>query len=158
MQWVCLAVGISCHATVGSCSCKQTDQQEHNTADLQQADRQWRSTHCTCQLRPWVGLHGTAMVQQQSAKPHYMQAAQARLPLLVTWPSATPVPASQSAKFCGISTLQVQYSDGVVGDLSTAHPSIMSDGTLLNFTRSLPNGGFHIYKQDPHTLKRTEVS
>lgn len=43
------------------------------------------------------------------------------------------------------------------GDLSTAHPSILADGTLLNFTRSLPYGGFHIYKQDPHTLKRTEV-
>jgi hypothetical protein len=45
----------------------------------------------------------------------------------------------------------------VVGDLSTAHPSIMADGTLVNFTRSLPKGGFHVYKQDPHTLKRTEV-
>jgi hypothetical protein len=52
----------------------------------------------------------------------------------------------------------VQYTDGLPGDLSTAHPSILSDGSLLNFTRSLPNGGFHIYRQDPHTLKRTEVS
>ena len=52
---------------------------------------------------------------------------------------------------------QVKYSDGVPGDLTTAHPSILPDGTLVNFTRSLPNGGFHIIKQDPHTLKRTEV-
>lgn len=53
--------------------------------------------------------------------------------------------------------VQVKYTDGVKGDLSTAHPSIMPDGTLLNFTRSLPNGGFHVYKQDPNTLTRTEV-
>lgn len=53
--------------------------------------------------------------------------------------------------------LQVQYSDGVPGDLSTAHPSIMGDSSLLNFTRSLPNGGFHLFKQDPQTLRRTEV-
>lgn len=53
---------------------------------------------------------------------------------------------------------QVAYSDGLPGDLTTAHPSILSDGTLLNFTRSLPNGGFHVFKQDPHTLRRTEVS
>lgn len=52
---------------------------------------------------------------------------------------------------------QVKYSDGVAGDLSTAHPSILPDGTLLNFTRSLPNGGFHVFKQDPNTLQRTEV-
>jgi hypothetical protein len=53
--------------------------------------------------------------------------------------------------------LQVKYTDGVPGDLSTAHPTILSDGSLLNFTRSLPNGGFHVYKQDTTTLKRTEV-
>lgn len=53
--------------------------------------------------------------------------------------------------------LQVQYTDGLPGDLSTAHPSLMPDGSLLNFTRSLPNGGFHLFKQDPQTLRRTEV-
>lgn len=52
---------------------------------------------------------------------------------------------------------QVAYSDGLPGDLTTAHPSILSDGSLLNFSRSLPNGGFHVFKQDPHTLRRTEV-
>lgn len=52
----------------------------------------------------------------------------------------------------------MQYTDGLPGDLSTAHPSILSDGSLLNFTRSLPNGGFHVYRQEPHTLKRSEVS
>lgn len=49
------------------------------------------------------------------------------------------------------------YDDGVPGDLTTAHPSILSDGTFVNFSRTLPFGGFHIYKQDPLTLKRTEV-
>lgn len=33
----------------------------------------------------------------------------------------------------------------------------MADGTLVNFSRSTPNGGFHVYKQDPQTLKRTCV-
>eukprot|EP00878_Enallax_costatus_P013309 GHUV01013914.1.p1 GENE.GHUV01013914.1~~GHUV01013914.1.p1 ORF type:complete len:366 (+),score=113.14 GHUV01013914.1:1044-2141(+) len=53
---------------------------------------------------------------------------------------------------------QVLYNDGVPGDLTTAHPSILSDGTLLNFSRTLPFGGFHIYKQEPLTLKRVEVA
>lgn len=52
---------------------------------------------------------------------------------------------------------QFKFSDGVSGDLTTAHPSVLSDGTYVNFTRSVPMGGFHLYKQDPVTLKRTEV-
>ncbi len=42
--------------------------------------------------------------------------------------------------------LKVTYSDGVPGDLTTAHPNVLSDGSLLNFTRTLPFGGFHLYK------------
>jgi hypothetical protein len=52
---------------------------------------------------------------------------------------------------------QVTYDDGLPGDLTTAHPSIAADGSLINFTRSLPFGGFHVYKQDPATLRRTQV-
>lgn len=53
--------------------------------------------------------------------------------------------------------MQVTYDDGLPGDLTTAHPSILPDGSLLNFTRSLPFGGFHVYRQDPATLRRTQV-
>lgn len=42
---------------------------------------------------------------------------------------------------------QVTYNDGVPGTLTTAHPELLPDGSLLNFSRSTPNGGFHIYKQ-----------
>jgi carlactone synthase/all-trans-10'-apo-beta-carotenal 13,14-cleaving dioxygenase len=57
-----------------------------------------------------------------------------------------------------LSTLQqVSYADGIPGDLTTAHPSVLPDGSLVNFTRSLPFGGFHVYRQDPTTLARTEV-
>eukprot|EP00877_Chromochloris_zofingiensis_P002846 jgi/Chrzof1/12562/UNPLg00514.t1 len=58
-----------------------------------------------------------------------------------------------------LSTIQqFKFSDGVSGDLTTAHPSVLSDGTYVNFTRSVPMGGFHLYKQDPVTLKRTEIT
>lgn len=33
----------------------------------------------------------------------------------------------------------------------------MPDGTLINFSRSMPYGGFHVYMQDPNTLKREEI-
>ncbi|MEW5309016.1 MAG: hypothetical protein WDW38_000930 [Sanguina aurantia] len=52
----------------------------------------------------------------------------------------------------------VIYNDQVSGDLSTAHPKVMPDGTLINFSRSMPYGGFHVYKQDPNTLKREEIA
>jgi carlactone synthase/all-trans-10'-apo-beta-carotenal 13,14-cleaving dioxygenase len=42
---------------------------------------------------------------------------------------------------------QAVFPDKVKGDLTTAHPTVLSDGRLLNFTRSLPFGGFHIFKQ-----------
>ncbi|KAI8476369.1 MAG: carotenoid oxygenase [Monoraphidium minutum] len=58
-----------------------------------------------------------------------------------------------------LATLQkAVFPDAVKGDLTTAHPTVMSDGTFLNFTRSLPFGGFHIFKQDPETLKRQQVA
>ena len=53
--------------------------------------------------------------------------------------------------------LQAEFPDDLKGDLTTAHPSIMSDGSMLNFTRTIPNGGFNMFKQDPVTLKRTKV-
>eukprot|EP00775_Hariotina_reticulata_P013764 gene13764-13883_t len=54
-------------------------------------------------------------------------------------------------------TQQVQYGDGVPGSLTTAHPSRLSDGSLINLSRTLPGGGCHVYRQDPVTLKRTQV-
>jgi carlactone synthase/all-trans-10'-apo-beta-carotenal 13,14-cleaving dioxygenase len=56
-----------------------------------------------------------------------------------------------------VGVLQVQYRDGVKGDLTTAHPAIMPDGSLINFTRTLPFGGFNLFRQDPVTLARTQV-
>lgn len=53
---------------------------------------------------------------------------------------------------------KAKFPDSVKGDLTTAHPTILSDGCLLNFTRSLPFGGFHIFKQDPESLARTELA
>eukprot|EP00882_Tetradesmus_deserticola_P021523 GHRQ01023299.1.p1 GENE.GHRQ01023299.1~~GHRQ01023299.1.p1 ORF type:complete len:307 (+),score=105.06 GHRQ01023299.1:146-1066(+) len=77
-------------------------------------------------------------------------------PLLMAM-SETP-PASYLINPSDLSTTeQVTYDDGLPGDLTTAHPSILADGSLLNFTRSLPFGGFHVYKQDPTTLRRTQV-
>ena len=53
---------------------------------------------------------------------------------------------------------QVSFSDGVPGNLTTAHPTRLADGSLLNFTRSTPFGGFHLYKQNPATLARREIA
>jgi carlactone synthase/all-trans-10'-apo-beta-carotenal 13,14-cleaving dioxygenase len=53
---------------------------------------------------------------------------------------------------------RVEYSDGLPGDLATAHPKPAPDGSLINFSRSLPLGGFHVYRQDPNTLKRTQIA
>jgi hypothetical protein len=54
--------------------------------------------------------------------------------------------------------LQAEFPDDIQGDLTTAHPTVMADGSLLNFTRTIPNGGFTLFKQDPVTLKRTKVT
>jgi carlactone synthase/all-trans-10'-apo-beta-carotenal 13,14-cleaving dioxygenase len=35
---------------------------------------------------------------------------------------------------------QVVYTDGVKGDLTTAHPKLLPDGTLINFSRWAPVG------------------
>ncbi|KAF6266758.1 carotenoid oxygenase [Scenedesmus sp. NREL 46B-D3] len=78
-------------------------------------------------------------------------------PLLMAM-SETP-PSSYIVDPSDLSTVeQVAYDDGLPGDLTTAHPSILADGSLLNFTRSLPFGGFHVYKQDPTTLQRTQLA
>ncbi|WIA29067.1 hypothetical protein OEZ86_011578 [Tetradesmus obliquus] len=78
-------------------------------------------------------------------------------PLLMAM-SETP-PASYIINPADLTTMeQVTYDDGLPGDLTTAHPSILPDGSLLNFTRSLPFGGFHVYRQDPATLRRTQLA
>ncbi len=45
-----------------------------------------------------------------------------------------------------------------MGDLTTAHPKVLPDGTLINFSRTLPFGGFHVYRQDPRTLRREQIA
>ena len=47
---------------------------------------------------------------------------------------------------------------GLPGDLTTAHPKVLPDGTLVNFTRSFPFGGYHVYLQDPSTLNRRQIA
>ena len=42
---------------------------------------------------------------------------------------------------------QASFPDAVKGDLTTAHPTLLGDGSLLNFARTLPFGGFNIFKQ-----------
>ncbi|KXZ54301.1 hypothetical protein GPECTOR_5g387 [Gonium pectorale] len=53
---------------------------------------------------------------------------------------------------------QVRYRDGVPGDITTAHPKVLPDGTIVNFSRSLPFGGYHVYVQDPTSLERKQVA
>ncbi|PNW86115.1 hypothetical protein CHLRE_02g073900v5 [Chlamydomonas reinhardtii] len=53
---------------------------------------------------------------------------------------------------------QVEPADGLPGDLTTAHPKRTPDGRLVNFSRSLPFGGYHVYVQDPASLKRTQIA
>ena len=53
---------------------------------------------------------------------------------------------------------RARFPDSVKGDLTTAHPTVLRDGRLLNFSRSLPFGGFHIFKQDVESLERREVA
>ena len=53
---------------------------------------------------------------------------------------------------------QLQYNDDLPGDLTTAHPKVLRDGRLLNFTRTLPMGGFNVYTQDPVTLERKQIA
>lgn len=53
--------------------------------------------------------------------------------------------------------LQVQYDDGMPGQLTTVHGHQLSDGQYVNLMRKFPNGGIYVIKQDPKTLRRTEV-
>ncbi|EFJ39336.1 hypothetical protein VOLCADRAFT_108677 [Volvox carteri f. nagariensis] len=53
---------------------------------------------------------------------------------------------------------QVEYDDDFPGDLTTAHPKVAPDGSIMNFTRSLPLGGYHVFRQDPVTLRRTKIA
>ncbi|EFJ42683.1 hypothetical protein VOLCADRAFT_107173 [Volvox carteri f. nagariensis] len=53
---------------------------------------------------------------------------------------------------------QVEYDDDFPGDLTTAHPKVAPDGSIMSFTRSLPLGGYHVFRQDPVTLRRTKIA
>eukprot|EP00200_Dunaliella_tertiolecta_P003587 CAMPEP_0202347800 /NCGR_PEP_ID=MMETSP1126-20121109/6007_1 /ASSEMBLY_ACC=CAM_ASM_000457 /TAXON_ID=3047 /ORGANISM="Dunaliella tertiolecta, Strain CCMP1320" /LENGTH=543 /DNA_ID=CAMNT_0048939403 /DNA_START=81 /DNA_END=1712 /DNA_ORIENTATION=+ len=49
--------------------------------------------------------------------------------------------------------------DDIPGDLTTAHPKLLRDGrTFVNFSRSIPAGGFHVFKQDARTMECKEIA
>jgi hypothetical protein len=51
-------------------------------------------------------------------------------------PAAESMPSSYLVQPSDLSTgRQVKYTDGVPGDLTTAHPKVLPDGTLINFSR-----------------------
>eukprot|EP00798_Chlamydomonas_sp_ICE-L_P018170 gene18170-24602_t len=53
---------------------------------------------------------------------------------------------------------QVQFDDGVQGSLTTAHPKKLPNGDFVNFSRTLPFGGFNVYTQNSSTLKRKQIA
>ncbi|GIL69978.1 hypothetical protein Vretifemale_809 [Volvox reticuliferus] len=53
---------------------------------------------------------------------------------------------------------QVEYDDGLPGDLTTAHPKRAPDGSIINFTHSFPLGGVHVFRQDPISLARKQIA
>lgn len=53
--------------------------------------------------------------------------------------------------------LQVVYPDKVPAIMQSPHPAVLSDGSMVNFSRVFPFGGTHLFKQDRVTLKRQEV-
>lgn len=53
---------------------------------------------------------------------------------------------------------QVIYPDRVPAIMQSPHPAVLSDGSMVNFSRVFPFGGSHLYRQDRVTLKREEVS
>jgi hypothetical protein len=58
------------------------------------------------------------------------------------------------------SPLQIKLQgEDIPGDLTTAHPKLLRDGrTFVNFSRTIPAGGFHVYTQDARTMERKQVA
>ena len=54
--------------------------------------------------------------------------------------------------------MQVHYPDWVPTIMQSPHPAILSDGRMLNFSRTFPFGGSHLWVQHRTSLKRKEVS
>ena len=52
---------------------------------------------------------------------------------------------------------QVVYPDKVPAIMQSPHPAVLSDGSMVNFSRVFPFGGSHLYRQDRVTLERKEV-
>jgi len=52
---------------------------------------------------------------------------------------------------------QVKYSDKLPGILTTAHPSVMPDGSIVNFT-SAPGGRYTVYRQKPGAPVREKLA
>ncbi|KAJ9519481.1 hypothetical protein QJQ45_000569 [Haematococcus lacustris] len=64
----------------------------------------------------------------------------------------------RSSDLSTLRQVQVQWK-GVAGQVTTAHPKLLDGGhSLVNVSRTIPMGGFHVYKMDLHTLKRTELA
>eukprot|EP00878_Enallax_costatus_P010147 GHUV01010592.1.p1 GENE.GHUV01010592.1~~GHUV01010592.1.p1 ORF type:complete len:535 (+),score=145.73 GHUV01010592.1:183-1787(+) len=53
---------------------------------------------------------------------------------------------------------QVYYPDRLPALMQTAHPAVMVDGSFVNFTRTFPFGGSHVFREDRVTHKRTEIA
>lgn len=51
----------------------------------------------------------------------------------------------------------VQYSDQIPGILTTAHPVVMTDGTIVNLT-STPGGQYQVYRQKPGAAVREKLA
>jgi hypothetical protein len=52
---------------------------------------------------------------------------------------------------------QVHFPDRLRAIMSCPHPAVLSDGSLLSFSRAFPWGGTRLFRQDRVTLQRTEV-
>jgi hypothetical protein len=53
--------------------------------------------------------------------------------------------------------VQVVYPDKLPAIMQSPHPAVLSDGSMVNFSRVFPFGGSHLYRQDRITLQRKEV-
>lgn len=52
---------------------------------------------------------------------------------------------------------QVEFPDKLPAIMQSPHPAVLSDGSLVNFSRVFPFGGSHLFRQDRVTLERKEV-
>eukprot|EP00775_Hariotina_reticulata_P005847 gene5847-6088_t len=53
---------------------------------------------------------------------------------------------------------QVQFSDGVPAIMQSPHPAVLDSGMLINFSRTFPFGGMHVWRQDRSSLQREKIA